>query len=46
MNWKKLRLLAAIATLLEVGFVDAAPMNMRVFEINDHLPWIRAVAAS
>src|ERR1700733_3163325 len=37
MNWKKLRLLAALAALLQVGFADAAAMNMRVFEINDHL---------
>jgi len=36
-NLKKLRLLAALAALLEVGFAHAAPMNMRVFEINDHL---------
>jgi hypothetical protein len=36
-NWKKLRLLAALAALLDVGSADAAAMNMRVFEINDHL---------
>jgi cyclase len=36
-NWKKLRLLAALAALFEVGFADAAAMNMRVFEINDYL---------
>jgi cyclase len=36
-NWKKLRLLAALAALLGAGFADAAAMNMRVFEINDHL---------
>jgi cyclase len=36
-NWKKLRLLAALAALVQVGFADAAAMNMRVFEINDHL---------
>ena len=37
MNWKKLRLLSALAALLGAGFADAAAMNMRVFEINDHL---------
>jgi cyclase len=37
MNWKKLGLLAALAALFAVGFADAAPMNMRVFKINDHL---------
>jgi glyoxylase-like metal-dependent hydrolase (beta-lactamase superfamily II) len=36
-NWNKLRPLVALAALLEVGFANAAPMNMRVFEINDHL---------
>jgi cyclase len=36
-NWKKLRLPAALAALLAAGFADAAAMNMRVFEINDHL---------
>jgi cyclase len=36
-HWKKLRLLAALAALLGAGFADAAAMNMRVFEINDHL---------
>ncbi len=37
MNWSKLRLVAALTTLLEVAVVHAAPMNMRVFKINDHL---------
>ena len=37
MNSKKLRLLAALAALLGAGFADAAAMNWRVFEINDHL---------
>ena len=32
----KLRLLVALAALLQVGLAGAA-MNMRVFEINDHL---------
>src|SRR6266700_6980504 len=36
-NWNKLRLVAALAALLGVGIADAAPMNMRVFEVNDHL---------
>ena len=36
-HWKRLGLLAALAALLEVGFADATAMNMRVFEINDHL---------
>jgi cyclase len=36
-NWMKLRLLAALAALFGTGVVDAAAMNMRVFEINDHL---------
>jgi hypothetical protein len=36
-NWRKLRVLAALATLLGAGYADAAAMNMRVFEINDHL---------
>ena len=37
MNWKSLRPLAALAALFEVGAVNAAGMNLRVFEINDHL---------
>ena len=37
MNWRKLRLLAGLATLLAAGFADAAELNMRVYEINDHL---------
>jgi glyoxylase-like metal-dependent hydrolase (beta-lactamase superfamily II) len=37
MNWKKLGLLAALAALSQAGFAAAAVMNMRVFEINDHL---------
>jgi glyoxylase-like metal-dependent hydrolase (beta-lactamase superfamily II) len=37
MNWKRLRPLAALAALFEVGAVNAAGMNLRVFEINDHL---------
>ena len=37
MTWKKLGLLAALAALMQVGFADAATMNMRVFAINDHL---------
>ena len=36
-NWKKLRLLVALAALLAGGFAHATAMNMRVFEINDHL---------
>ena len=36
-TWKKLGLLATLAALLQVGFADAATMNMRVFTINDHL---------
>jgi cyclase len=28
---------AVLAVLLAVGFADAAEMNMRVFQINDHL---------
>jgi cyclase len=36
-NWKKLRLLAALVAVLAAGVADAAAMNMRVFEINDHL---------
>jgi cyclase len=36
-NWNKIRLLIALAALLQVGFADGATMNMRVFEINDHL---------
>jgi hypothetical protein len=36
-NWKKLGLLTALAALLEVAVAGAATMNVRVFEINDHL---------
>lgn len=32
-----LRVPAVLAVLLAVGFADAAEMNMRVFQINDHL---------
>jgi cyclase len=32
-----LRIAAALALILAVNFADAAEMNMRVFEINDHL---------
>jgi cyclase len=37
MAWKNLTLAPALATLLAAGFADAAEMNMRVFELNDHL---------
>jgi cyclase len=37
MNWKKPGLLAALAAISWAGLADAAAMNMRVFEINDHL---------
>jgi cyclase len=37
MIWKTLRLACALATLLASGFAAAAEMNMRVFELNDHL---------
>ncbi len=37
MNWNALGLPAALGALLAVGAVDAAEMNMRVFELNDHL---------
>jgi glyoxylase-like metal-dependent hydrolase (beta-lactamase superfamily II) len=36
-NWTPLRALVVLAILLAVGFADAADMNMRVFQINDHL---------
>jgi len=41
-NWKGLRLLAALAlaalaALVQAGSADAAAMNLRVFAINDHL---------
>jgi len=36
-NWNRLSILAALVALLEFGLADAAAMNMRVFEINDHL---------
>jgi cyclase len=32
-----LRVASVLAVLLAVGFADAAEMNMRVFQINDHL---------
>ncbi len=35
--WSHLRLLAALAPLLGAGVAGASAMNMRVFEINDHL---------
>ncbi len=40
MKWNSLKLLtalAALAALIQIGFADAAAMNMRVFELNDHL---------
>jgi cyclase len=36
-NWNALRSQAALATLLAVGSAQAAEVNMRVFELNDHL---------
>jgi cyclase len=36
-KWNRLGLLVALVALLQVGFADAAAMNMRVFKINDHL---------
>jgi len=36
-NWNGLGLPAVLAALLAVGVADAAEMNMRVFELNDHL---------
>jgi cyclase len=36
-NRNTIRLPAVLAALLAVGFADAAEMNMRVFQINDHL---------
>jgi cyclase len=36
-TWNPLRILAALAALLAFGPAGAAAMNMRVFEINDHL---------
>jgi cyclase len=32
-----LRLISMLAALLAIGFADAAEMNIRVFQINDHL---------
>lgn len=37
MNWNALGLPAVLAVLLAAGCADAAEMNMRVFQINDHL---------
>ena len=37
MSENTLRVPAVLAVLLAVGFADAAEMNMRVFQINDHL---------
>lgn len=37
MNWNARRLATVLAVLLVAGFADAAEMNMRVFQINDHL---------
>jgi cyclase len=36
-NWNALRLPAMLAALLAAGFTDAAEMNIRVLQINDHL---------
>src|ERR1700679_2273903 len=36
-NWNGPGLPAVLAALLAVGVADAAEMNMRVFELNDHL---------
>jgi cyclase len=36
-NWILLRAPAVLAMILAVGLADAADMNMRVFQINDHL---------
>jgi cyclase len=37
MAWKALKLASVLATLIAAGFADAAEMNMRVFELSDHL---------
>jgi cyclase len=37
LNWNTLRLPAVLAALLTVGLAEAGEMNMRVFQINDHL---------
>ncbi len=37
MCWTQLRLLAALAPLPGAGVAGASAMNMRVFEINEHL---------
>jgi cyclase len=37
MTWNTLKLASALAMLLAAGFAHAAEMNMRVFELNDHL---------
>ncbi len=37
MNWNRLKRVVAIVGLLGVGFAHGAAINMRVFEINDHL---------
>ena len=37
MNWNGLALPAVLAALMALGAADAAEMNMRVFELNDHL---------
>jgi glyoxylase-like metal-dependent hydrolase (beta-lactamase superfamily II) len=36
-NWDLYRLSAVLAVLLAAGFTDAAELNMRVYQINDHL---------
>jgi glyoxylase-like metal-dependent hydrolase (beta-lactamase superfamily II) len=36
-NWNALISSAVLALFLAVGFADAAEMNMRVFQLNDHL---------
>jgi cyclase len=36
-NWNGLALPAVLAALMALGAADAAEMNMRVFELNDHL---------
>jgi cyclase len=37
MNWTMFKLAPVLAILMAAGFADAAEMNMRVFELNDHL---------
>lgn len=37
MNWNAVRLPAVLAILMTIGAADAGEVNMRVFELNDHL---------